>query len=222
MSNVNRPITDEELLAENDLSAVYLRARSLPESKLNRRVTATFVVVLALSVYLGNQTASELATLTRDLVNTGLSFTISILSFLIAGFTVYLTVTNADMLIALSERRQKGSGLPWIKYIAFHFLRVMAVYIGFLLYCFTVQFFGTPNGAVSNLLTLLQDSADQVRWHVAAISFIFTAGVMVNMVMLLQSFVANIYTTTMMNIVDERQRRRRRAQEEKDMAAAPS
>ncbi|MBS0176750.1 MAG: hypothetical protein JSR64_22230 [Nitrospira sp.] len=210
MSNANAPITDEELLKENDLRAVYLCARALPESKLNRRVTYAFVALLALSVCLGNQTASELIALTRALVSTGLTFTISILSFLIAGFTIYLTVTNADMLVALSERRHSGSGLPWIKYIAFHFLRVMAVYIGFLLYCLAVQLFGSPNGAISNLLTVLPSGADQVRWQIAAISFVFTAGVMVNMVMLLQSFVANIYTTTMMNIVDERQRRRER------------
>lgn len=211
MSDPNAPITDEELLEEKDLSAVYLRARVLPESKLNRRVTIGFVVLLALSVCLGNQTASELIALTRGLVSTGLTFTISILSFLIAGFTIYLTVTNSDMLVALSESRHNGNGLPWIKYIAFHFLRVMAVYIGFLLYCLAVQLFGSPNGAISNLLALLPSRTEQVRWQVAAIGFVFTAGVMVNMVMLLQSFVANIYATTMMNIVDERRRRRKQA-----------
>ncbi|MCK9986692.1 MAG: hypothetical protein AzoDbin1_03164 [Azoarcus sp.] len=220
MPNANDPITDEELLQEKDLHAVYLCARALPESKLNRRVTITFAALLAISVYLGNQTASELATLTRELVNTGLTFTISILSFLIAGFTIYLTVTNSDMLVALSERRHNGNGLPWIKYIAFHFLRVMAVYIGFLLYCLAVQLFGSPNGALSNLLALLPSGAEQVRWQVAAISFVLTAGVMVNMVMLLQSFVANIYTTTMMNIVDERRRRRRRERAKKNQQAA--
>lgn len=214
MSDPNAPITDEELLKEKDLSAVYLRARVLPESKLNRRVTIGFVVLLALSVCLGNQTASELIALTRGLVSTGLTFTISILSFLIAGFTIYLTVTNSDMLVALSESRHNGSGLPWIKYIAFHFLRVMAVYIGFLLYCLAVQLFGSPNGAISNLLALLTSRTEQVRWQVAAIVFVFTAGVMVNMVMLLQSFVANIYATTMMNIVDERRRRRKQAKKD--------
>ena len=203
MTQNSGPVTDDELLRENALWEMYRCARHLPESPLNRSVTLLFVAGLVLFIFLG--AASALAKMARSLVETGFSFTLSILSFLIAGFTIYLAVTNVGMLLRLAARREPNTRLPWIKYIAFHFLRVMAVYIAFLLYCVAVMLFASPDGLISNLMSMLPGSGEQERWWVAAIALVFTGGVLVNMVMLLQSFVANIYTITMMNIVGARQ-----------------
>ncbi len=156
--NLMNPVTSDELLEEKNLRAVFWAARRIPASRFNQGCTLTVVLLLVAYIFLTPEDGPVIAKKVRELADYGFSFATSILSFLIAGFTIYVSITKSELLIFLSEQRHEESGLPWIKHSTFIFLRVMAIYVVFCLLCVSIKLFGGPSGALSLLLDL--SSAD--------------------------------------------------------------
>lgn len=203
--NLMDPVTSDELLKEKNLRAVFWAARKLPVSLFNQGCTVIIILVLGAYICLTPEDGPVMAKKVRELADYGFSFATSILSFLIAGFTIYVSITKSELLLFLSGQRHEESGLPWIKHSTFIFLRVMAIYVVFCLLCVSVKLFGGPSGALSLLLDL--SSADPVaskRW-IAKIGFVVLGAGMVHILVLLQSFIFNIYHTAMLSICWERE-----------------
>lgn len=199
------PVTSDELLKEKNLRAVFWAARRLPVSRFNQTCTAIMILVLGAYTCLTPEDGPTMAKKVRELTDYGFSFATSILSFLIAGFTIYVSITKTELLLFLSGQRHEESGLPWIKHSTFVFLRVMAIYVAFCLLCVSIKLLGGPGGAFSLLLDW--SSADPVaskRW-IAKIGFITVGAGVVHILVLLQSFIFNIYHTAMLSICWERE-----------------
>lgn len=201
------PVTSEELLAEKSLPAVFWAARRLPVSRFNQSVTGLFVILLSLYVVLTPENGHIMAEKVRVLADYGFSFATSILSFLIAGFTIYITITKTELLLFLGAQRHEESGLPWIKYSTFLFLRVMAIYVLFCLLCVGVKLLGGAGGALSLLLDwCLDESIASKRW-IAKIGFVTIGASLVHILLLLQSFIFNIYHMAMVSLCWEREQK---------------
>ena len=191
-----KPITPEELLAEKSLFDVYRASRCISVSPLNQAVTAFSMALLSLFAFFTNDSVYQLADRLRIITDYGFSFSTSILSFLITGFTIYLTVTRVEHFLLMASQRHEKTGLPWVKYVAFSFLRIMAVYVAYCLVCVFIKLFGAPSGLVSVFLNSMSCS-DNVKYVVISISFVVMGGGTVHLVMLLQSFIFNIYSISM-------------------------
>lgn len=199
------PVSSEELLAEKNLRAVFWAARRLSVSRFNQGCTAVTILLLGAYAWLTPEDGHAIAEKVRGLADYGFGFATSILSFLIAGFTIYVTITKTELLLFLSSKRHEESGLPWIKHSTFLFLRVMAVYVLFCLLCVGVKLFGGLGGALSLLLDWsLSDPQASKRW-IAKIGFVVVGAGLVHILLLLQSFIFNIYHMAMLSICWERE-----------------
>lgn len=199
------PVTSEELLAEKNLRAVFWAARSLPVSRFNQGATALAILLLGIYAWLTPEDGHAFAEKVRVLADYGFGFATSILSFLIAGFTIYVTITKTELLLFLSAQRHEQSGLPWIKQSTFLFLRVMTIYVVFCLLCVGVKLFGGQDGALSLLLDWgLSDPQASKQW-IAKIGFVAVGAGLVHILLLLQSFIFNIYHMAMLSICWERE-----------------
>lgn len=194
MNKAMVPIPSEELLKEKSLLDVYFASRCISVSRLNQAITFVSMVLLALYAWFSPEPTHQFADRVRAIADYGFSFATSILSFLIAGFTIYLTVTKIDHLILMASLRHEN-GLPWVKHIAFSFLRIMAVYVVYCLACIGVKIFASSGGPLAILVDALS-GADQVKHCIARIGIVVLGGATIHLVLLLQSFIFNIYNTS--------------------------
>lgn len=199
------PITDDELVKEKSLREIYFVARSIPVSKFNQVVTVLVAVMLALYVCLTQEPTQEIAEKVRVFADYTFGFSVSILSFLLAGFTIYITVMKPDLLLFMASVRETRSGLPWIKATSFNFLRVMANYVVVCVFCLVVKLFGSVSGPVSVLFALTLTDPSRPKEWVAKIALVLLGAAAVHLFLLLQSFIFNIHSTAMATICWERQ-----------------
>lgn len=161
--------------------------------------------LLCAYVFVTHEDAHSIAEKVRGLADYGFSFATSILSFLIAGFTIYITVTKTELLLFFSSERDPDSGLPWIKHMAFIFLRVMAIYVIFCLLCVGIRLFCGQGGAVTVLLDRIPPDPVATKGLIAKIGFVVVGSALVHILLLLQSFIFNIYHTAILAICWERE-----------------
>jgi hypothetical protein len=123
-----------------------------------------------------------------------LSFNASlvILGFLVAGFTIFATISNPNMLIRMGGMRHPESGLSWLKHTFFLLIRVFIYYLSFAVFCFCVIFFGHQNGLLS-VAVRLSPHSNQIRFAFANVSFVVLVSWQYFLLMQLKSFIFNIY-----------------------------
>jgi hypothetical protein len=181
-----------ELSREKSLVAIRLKARQIPSSRFNVWCVVGVAILSILYVSLTRSSASVLATRTRELAEMGFNFSIGILGFLIAGFTVFATITKENLFRAMALVPRQGTGLSTLKYNLFAFMRVFIDYLLFASLCMTVKIVAAQGGALSELISLLPGS-DDIRHNLSRVGFATFVTLLVYILIILKSFVFNIY-----------------------------
>ena len=112
----------EELTKEKSLWDIYKLSRKIQTTIFNKIVLiAVFVLSIGYVFFLQNDTTTILSDC-REMVRLGFSYSISILGFLIAGFTIFATLTKPDLLLRMMEKTHKETGinLPKIQLLCFY------------------------------------------------------------------------------------------------------
>jgi hypothetical protein len=123
---------ESELTSEKSLWDVYKLSRRILPSKFQVIfVLISFIALASNSFFLSSDQGVILADL-RKWSEMGFSFSITILGFLIAGFTVFATLSKPKMMLAMMDHTNKETGLPTLKYNFFAFMKVFIAYISFL------------------------------------------------------------------------------------------
>lgn len=196
-----RVVHPKELLKEKSLWQIYCQTRSLrSSSNFNTYATLLVIGILATYVWLTPETAKELADRTREIAADGFSFATTILGFLVAGFTVFATVTKPDLFVFMARKRHKQSGLPWVKYNFFKFMEVFYIYIVFAGMCLGVRLLAKPSGALDLLLINITSSSAITKLYLAKIGFVLLGGVFFYTLLFLKSFIYNVYHVVMTSI----------------------
>lgn len=197
-------ISSSNLTKEKSLWSLYLLSYKFPTSRFN--LWSTFAVAILLGMYsiLGNPRHEELANTLREIIKLGVSLVPSILGFLIAGFTVFVTVTKSEIFAFMAVREYENTGESYLKYNLSAFMLAFAHYIAYLSTCVFLAYFGQPNGPLPVILKLV---AAQVHYSpsfsvykaMVGFSLILFGAWTWYLVMLLKSFIYNTYqvvTTT--------------------------
>lgn len=142
----------DDLGREKTVLALYLLGRKFPHSKFNRRVALAVGVTLAYFCYLQWDNAQILSASLRKFAEVGLSFSTSILGFLIAGFTVFVTVTKLDIFVTMAKIEYESTGESYLKYNLVQFMLVFSHYIAYLFFCICFVLFSQQQGLVSILI----------------------------------------------------------------------
>ncbi|WP_146093792.1 hypothetical protein [Xanthomonas arboricola] len=128
----------------------------------------------------------------RDLATLGLNTTLTVLGFLVAGFTIFATVTNPNMLIAMGSFRHKTSGLSWLKHSFFVLIRTFLYFICYATFCFFIVYMASPGG-VASLLFRLSPHPDEYKLCCAKLAYVVLATGQYFLLMQLKSFIFNMY-----------------------------
>lgn len=190
-------IDASNLTQEKTLFSLYRLSFKFPGSRFNRVVT--FGALLAAGLWSWHLRAepNKLFAQFRKLVELDFTFATSVLGFLVAGFTVFVTVTKLSIFVEMAKREYETTGESYLKYNLNAFMLAFVHYIAFVFVCLCVQIFGQSGGPAAYLLEVLTrlspENAVPVRGTVAGVLFTFMCGWTFYVVLLLKSFIYNTY-----------------------------
>lgn len=190
----------DDITKEIGLLDIHKASRSrLPRNKIN--VFSTLAVSGMLIVYAVASTESSASLLerTRKWAEVGFSFSAGILGFLIAGFTIFATVSDKSLFITMAKATHEKSGLSYLKYNFFSLMYVFIAYLGFAMLCLLIQLLGGTSGFISIITDLIagKDHFPVIKRFLAGISVVVVGTWFFYSLMLLQSFIFNVYHIVM-------------------------
>lgn len=187
---------DSDLTSEKSLWDVYKLSRRILPNKF-QYITIIFVMMLlTINAFIFVDGSQSILRDVRKWSELGFNFSITTLGFLIAGFTIFATLSKPKMMLAMMDHVNQETGLPTLKYNFFTFMKVFIAYIAFSVVYLLVLLLGQPDGFLSNLIPLLPNS-HCVKTIAIKVAYIIIGGSFIYLVLLLKSFVFNIYAIVM-------------------------
>lgn len=195
----NEDISPRSLTKEKRLWDIYILSRRIKATPFNFLSTTAVFAALSIQCITTRQSLAETLEIVRKFSETGLQVSITVLGFLIAGFTIFSTVSQPALLIRMSETRHQETGLSWLKYNFFIFMRVFFYYIFYSATCSIFIMFGQKNGLAS---TLVRSSphAKELEFLLINFAYIFIFTGLFFLIMQLKSFTFNVYHSVMTSI----------------------
>ena len=187
---------DNELTSEKSLWDIYKLSRRILPSKFQISFLLCVAILLGINAFMLNSDLSILLSDTRSWATLGFEFSITTLGFLIAGFTIFATISKPKMMLAMMDHTNKETGLPTLKYNFFAFMKVFIAYIVFAIVYLLIVLFGQTGGFLSNAIAFLPNS-ECVKIAIIKSAHICIGTSFVYLVLLLKSFVFNIYAIVM-------------------------
>lgn len=187
---------DKELTSEKSLWDVYKLSRKILPSKFQVIVLLVTMVALGVNALVLVNDDSILLSDVRKWSEFGFNFSITTLGFLIAGFTIFATLSKPKMMLAMMDYTNKETGLPTLKYNFFTFMKVFIAYIVVSIIYLVVMIFGQEDGFLSNIVALLPNESC-TKSILIKTAYILVGSSFVHLLLLLKSFIFNIYTIVM-------------------------
>lgn len=187
---------DSDLTSEKSLWDVYKLSRKMLPGRLQLFIVATVTALLAINSFILTDDDSLILEDLRKWAEVGFNFSITTLGFLIAGFTIFATLSKPKMMLAMMDHIDKETGLPTLKYNFFAFIKVFIAYIFFSLLFLVISLFGQKGGLLSNVIDFLP-SPEFTKSIIIKTFYAIVGGSFVYLLLLLKSFVFNIYAIVM-------------------------
>jgi len=181
---------------EKSLWAIYVKARRIPFSSFNFWTTFIFFILVVFQYCMLEISLDEKLKIVREFSSMALGVVVSVLGFILAGFTIFATISQPDMLVAMSKYRHEKSQLSFLKNNFFIFMRVFIYYLVYTIFCLLVIVFAVKGGLVHKLVQLSPISWKITEWLVGMAYVVLYAG-MFFLLMQLKSFIYNVYHTVM-------------------------
>lgn len=187
---------ENSLTSEKSLWDIYIQSRKISSSKLQNLLVFLVITILFLNAFYLESNISILLENVRSWAEIGFNFAITTLGFLIAGFTIFATLSKPDMMLAMMGHINEKTQLPTLKYNFFVFMRVFIFYIFFSVFYLFIVLFGLGDGALSNLFKLIPEYY-LLKITIIKLSYVFVGTSFIYLVLLLKSFIFNIYAIVM-------------------------
>ncbi len=199
----------EDLFKEKSLWDIYRLSRTLPQSRFNvvlRR--GTFFILFSfciLNEYLGNRLLSigSMEAAVRNWSEQGLAFAAQTLGFLIAGYTIFATITRPELNSILAQTPEKRSKINSLKFIHTVFISVFISYLSFVSFCLAITLFANSSGPLTALLHPAVINHRLMKAFVVSGIFCIEGTWLVELLLLLKSFVWNLYQAVLVVIAWE-------------------
>ncbi|EGC00797.1 hypothetical protein CMV24_06320 [Pseudomonas plecoglossicida] len=195
----NETLDSDALLSEKNLFSIYVAARKVRSSRFNLITTVIFFVAAVLQAVLSPQTVEAKVEFVRKYADFGFNAALTTMGFLVAGFTIFATLSDPELFIKMGQRLHPDSKISWLKHNFFLFIRVFIYFIVFIVWCLLVIVFGSKSGVVSYLIMLFDDAAVIREWVASAAQVLLITGFYF-ILMQLKSFVFNMHHAVMTSL----------------------
>lgn len=147
---------------------------------------------------------AQAVTLVRAWAANGVAFGSAMLAFLIAGFTIFATVTDVRVFKALAKLRKEGGGMhpppSHLRAIFMGFMMDFMYFIGFLVFCLGVGYLFAEKAPATALLGWGVQKYPALRSVVVHVVVGFMGAYMFGLMAITKSFVWNVYQFILISI----------------------
>ncbi|MGB0747112.1 MAG: hypothetical protein ACPGO3_00055 [Magnetospiraceae bacterium] len=202
----------DALFREDTLWAVYCQSPGLKGRSFNwYTAIGTFVllagfVVLDQCFFAQATPVIDYAAIVRSWASIGFGFSSAILGFLLAGFTVFATITKPRLFVVLAQAENELSGLSELKHVFFSFLNVFSHYLSFLTLTLLINMVGDKGGIASKIASLVTPYVPALDESIPVILFVVVGTWMIILVLKLKSFLWSVYQAVLLSVAHEAQR----------------
>ena len=189
----------KELTREKKLWDIYLASRRIPFSRFNFISTLVVFILLVLNAAFSRETLPDTINLVREMASSGFAISLSTLGFLLAGFTIFATVSQPSLLLSMAAVTNEKSGLSYLKHNYFIFLRVFIYYVAFSVFSLCIIIFGHSGGLIATIINL-SPNPDPLRFFVVKATYVLLFTGYYFLIMQLKSFIFNIYSSVMTSL----------------------
>lgn len=189
-----------DITKEVGLLEIYKASRSkLPRSRINNYSTILVCSTLSIYAIFSIENSDSLIEKIRKWSELGFSFSAGILGFLIAGFTIFATVSDKSLFTGMARRKHEKSGLSYLKYNFFALMYVFTIYLSFAILCLLIQLLGGSSGFLSMTVRIVAKGVyfDIIKRFLAGVGVVVVGTWFFYSLILLQSFIFNIYHIVM-------------------------
>jgi hypothetical protein len=152
-------------------------------------------ILIAYSI-LDSSPPSEIKDQILRLAELVFGFSLNVLGFLLAGFTIFAMISKPELLIQMQKREHPEYKMSWLKYNYCVFFRVFMYYLMFAFFCAFVLLFGQSHSIWSHLFG--DDGASKTeKLIVLKTMFVVIGGGWFVLLLSLKSFIFNIYHVVM-------------------------
>lgn len=191
----------KDITKEKSLLDIYKQAFFIFPGGLQIFIVACVFICLAINSFLLEKRTDILLSNLRDWASFGFNFSITTLGFLIAGFTIFATLTKPKMMLAMMDHKNKKYNLPTLKYNFFVFIKVFISYISLAVIYAMVMILGQKGGFLSNAINYLFNIFDAnpyaMKVLISKFGYTLIGSSLVYLLLQLKSFVFNIYMIVM-------------------------
>ena len=204
ISHIEDPRAD--VIAERNLWHVFRKSIGLVGKPLDYIPSIVLAVVALPASYIGEYRLQSLVCLERQekmLVtwsSLSVNFAIAILGFLIAGFSIFATLSDKELFRKLASYRRTDRSISQFKFIFFNFLYVFVIYLVVVITSAVLAVLSEENSPVDYLLHKL-GSADEpaIRVVFCTVICVYLALVL-HALLILRGFIWNIYASLVIAI----------------------
>ncbi|QDT83831.1 hypothetical protein [Gimesia chilikensis] len=194
----------DDLLKEKNLWMIYSESKKIGFSKKFNFYTSwlSFLICLIFSLCLADK--SNLPELLSKILEIAFTTSISLLGFLLAGFAFFATIADKKLFFSMAEIPHKESGLSYLKYNFFSFMRVFIEYLVFALISLSLLVVFDKKSGLSEWFKVTFQSSSFYGYSVDQLLFCLLLscilGTFIYLLLQLKSFIFNIYHVVMTSI----------------------
>tara|TARA_B100000614_G_scaffold254908_1_gene271032 strand:+ start:603 stop:1220 length:618 start_codon:yes stop_codon:yes gene_type:complete len=188
-----------ELTKEKSLWDIFVASKKIKITKFNKIVLMLVAILSGAYAFFLEENTSIILEKSRELSELGLTYSITILGFLIAGFTIFATLTKPELLLRMMDETHKKTQLTYLKYNYFVFMRVFIFYLIVSSIFLFVIMFCSPNGIIPHIIRVLPQPI-LIKSIAIKASYVLLTCCISFLILLLKGFIYNIYSITMNNL----------------------
>ena len=197
----------ERAIKERSLGEVYWKARKVGSTRTNFGVAVFVCITFGLFAVadwkfcLNVLTLGILKALVSQIAEVGFALTSAILGFLIAGFSIFASITRPAVFVGLAKLDHRKTGLSRLQFIFFNFLLVFVHYLAFLATSIFLKLVLPLGPTVVTEIQLRTELPVPLVWWSAVSIISLLLGWLTFLIMLLKSFIWNIYQAVLVVII---------------------
>lgn len=193
----------ENITSEKNLWEIYKSFRNIPQRPFNRVVTGIVGFVLGAFSLGGVGHIYDFISITREITQISISAALSVLSLLVAAFAIYASLSDKSLFLVMSEYNYPNTKISYLKYTIFSFMHVFILFIILTLGSVLISIFCCKGCLVPVILrningryifpANLTDMTVRIGFWITGTYFVYT-------ILVLKSFIFNIYHMFMTSI----------------------
>jgi hypothetical protein len=186
----------EDILLEKFIFDTYKKSTNIPTPQFNRKVRLFFYPFLFISNFLLvhiYQHNDLIVSAIQNLNSSILAISVSVIGFLVAGITIFTTLSDRRVLIELAKTEHEKLGISTFKYIFFNFLSVFVIFISSVILSLTYQLIGSLK--IDLQIIIFKNKYIYLNLFFNGLFFAILITVATELLLKLKSFIWSIYAT---------------------------